>query len=140
MKAMPTAILIGTMSLLAACGTQPSERTGGGAAAGAATGAGIGALGGPPGAAIGALVGAGAGAATGAATSPNQVNLGKPIWDNPETRVPTPSGSVAPATGQRYGSSGRAASTADHSADQLNAQSLSDAQAGQSFTPSGAAR
>ena len=100
MKAITTATLLGALSLLVACGTKPSERAGGGAAAGAATGAGIGALGGPPGAAIGALVGAGAGAATGAATSPKNVNLGKPIWSNPETRVPTPSGPVAPATGQ----------------------------------------
>jgi len=73
---------------VAACGTQPGERTTGGAAAGAATGAGIGALGGPVGALAGAAIGAGAGAVTGAATSPSQVNLGAPPWDNPRARIP----------------------------------------------------
>ena len=38
---------------------------------------------GPPGAAVGALVGAGVGAAGGAATTPSQVNLGKPVWEQP---------------------------------------------------------
>ncbi|MBV1800251.1 peptidoglycan-binding domain-containing protein [Siccirubricoccus sp. G192] len=71
-----------------ACGTEPRERTTGGAAAGAATGAGIGALGGPVGALAGAAIGAGAGAATGAATSPRDVNLGEPPWSNPEVRTP----------------------------------------------------
>src|SRR5690349_18279901 len=89
---------LGALCLLSACGTAPGERTTGGAAAGAATGAGIGALAGPPGMAVGALVGGGAGAATGAATSPQQVNLGKPPWTNPQTRLPTPNGTVAPAT------------------------------------------
>lgn len=73
---------------LAACGTDPRDRTTGGAAAGAATGAGIGALGGPVGALAGAAIGAGAGAVTGATTSPRDVNLGKPVWDNPEVRTP----------------------------------------------------
>ena len=85
-------MMIGLVALLAACGTTQQERTTGGTAAGAATGAGVGALAGPPGMAAGALIGGGAGAATGAATSPSQVNLGKPPWTNPETRVPTPGG------------------------------------------------
>lgn len=72
---------------LAACGTGEKERTTGGAAAGAATGAGVGALAGPPGALVGAGVGAGVGAVTGATTTPNQVNLGKPPWSNPNARV-----------------------------------------------------
>jgi peptidoglycan hydrolase-like protein with peptidoglycan-binding domain len=72
---------------LAGCGTNPEERTGGGAAAGAATGAAVGALGGPVGVGVGALVGAGTGAATGAATTPQQVNLGRPPWDNPNAEV-----------------------------------------------------
>ena len=111
--------LLGLLGLLAACGERPGERATGGAAAGAATGAAVGALAGPPGVAIGALVGGGAGAATGAATSPNEVNLGKPPWTNPETRVPTPNGPVAP------GRSARIDRSHDYDADHLNAQQLS---------------
>lgn len=74
--------------LVAACGTDPQERVAGGAAAGAATGAGVGALGGPVGALAGAGIGAAAGATTGAVTSPDQVNLGRPLWEDPEVRVP----------------------------------------------------
>ncbi len=76
---------------LAACGTNSSDRTTGGAAAGAATGAGVGALGGPVGALAGAAIGAGAGAVTGATTSPRDVNLGTPPWSNPEVRTPVDS-------------------------------------------------
>src|SRR5690242_8206965 len=86
------------IALLAGCGQTQPERTSGGAAAGAATGAGVGALAGPPGMAVGALVGGGAGAATGAATKPNQVNLGKPPWTNPETRVPGETSSSSSST------------------------------------------
>jgi phage tail tape-measure protein len=96
MKHAVKIVAVGMLGLLAACGETPQERTTGGAAAGAASGAAVGALAGPPGMAVGALVGGGAGAATGAATGPNQVNLGKPPWTNPETRVPTPNGPVAP--------------------------------------------
>jgi len=74
--------------LVAACGTDPQERVTGGAAAGAATGAGVGALGGPVGALAGAAIGGGAGAVTGAVTEPRDVNLGRPVWENPQTRVP----------------------------------------------------
>src|ERR1700749_3773041 len=98
MKYTMTVVAAGMLGLLAACGTSPGERTGGGAAAGAATGAAVGALAGPPGVVVGGLVGAGAGAATGAATRPDQLNLGKPPWTNPETRVPTPKGAVATAS------------------------------------------
>ncbi|WBV44082.1 hypothetical protein [Pseudoroseomonas cervicalis] len=73
---------------LAACGTNERDRVQGGAAAGAATGAGVGALGGPVGAAVGAVVGGGAGAVTGATTSPQDVNLGRPLWRDPEVRTP----------------------------------------------------
>lgn len=83
-----TILLVIALAALAGCGNTQPERTSGGAAAGAATGAGIGALGGPPGMLAGALIGGGAGAATGAATKPQQVNLGKPPWTNPETHVP----------------------------------------------------
>lgn len=74
--------------MVAACGTDPQERMTGGAAAGAATGAGVGALGGPVGALAGAAVGGGAGAVAGATTSPSDVNLGRPVWNDPATRVP----------------------------------------------------
>ncbi len=73
---------------VAACGTREPDRTTGGAATGAATGAAVGALGGPVGVLAGAAIGAGAGAATGAATSPRDVNLGRPVWSNPEVRTP----------------------------------------------------
>ncbi len=109
-------VVAGALALLASCGTDPQERTSGGAAAGAATGAGIGALAGPPGVVVGAIVGGGAGAATGAATSPSQVNLGKPPWTNPEARVPSPSGS-------RSQTNVSAAKEHD-TVEQLNAQSL----------------
>jgi phage tail tape-measure protein len=78
---------------LAACGTDPGERVEGGAAAGAATGAAVGALGGPAGAVVGGVVGAGAGAATGAVTDSSDVNLGRPVWRNPETRLNPPDSS-----------------------------------------------
>ena len=130
MKTKMTFVALGALCLLSACGQSPKERTTGGAAAGAATGAAVGALAGPPGMAVGALVGGGAGAATGATTSPQQVNLGKPPWTNPETRVPTPHGSVSPASSAR-------SDLADADFDRLNDQSLSAAQNG-SRTPDSA--
>ena len=94
-------LLAGALLLpVAGCGTNSQDRTTGGAAAGAATGAGIGLLGGPVGVLVGGAIGAGAGAVTGGATKPSQLNLGKPPWSNPETRVPTANGTYAPATGQ----------------------------------------
>ena len=125
MKSIVSVTALGALCLLSACGTGPEERTTGGAAAGAATGAGIGALAGPPGMAVGALVGGGAGAATGAATSPQQVNLGKPPWTNPQTRLPTPNGSVAPAT---HGDRSQNAEV-----DRLNAESLRASQSGGTY-------
>ncbi len=89
--------------LLAGCGTNSRDRAEGGAATGAATGAVVGALGGPVGVGVGALVGAGAGAATGAATTPDQVNLGKPVWNNPETNV----SGKHPAASSRHAASSR---------------------------------
>ena len=123
MRAMITFAALGALCLLSACGETPKERTTGGAAAGAATGAAVGALGGPPGMAVGALVGGGAGAATGAATSPQRVNLGKPPWTNPETRLPTPNGSVAT----------RGDNSQNAEVDRLNDQSLNAAQSGNSY-------
>ena len=70
-----------TAGLLAACGETTSDRAEGGAAVGAASGAAIGAVFGGVGAIPGALIGAAVGAGTGAETSPQQVNLGEPIWD-----------------------------------------------------------
>ena len=124
MRHAVTILAIGALGLLAACGTTPKERTTGGAAAGAATGDGIGALAGPPGIVAGALIGGGAGAATGAATSPSQVNLGKPPWTNPETRVPTPTGTATPR------SNGRADTSQNAAVDRLNDESLRSAQEG----------
>ncbi len=75
------------VSLLTACGTRQPERAQGGALTGAGTGAAVGALGGPVGAAAGAGIGAAVGATTGAVTTPNQINLGKPIYKNPDVNV-----------------------------------------------------
>jgi len=125
MKHSANILALGVLGLLAACGTNPQERTTGGAAAGAATGAAVGALAGPPGVVAGALIGGGAGAATGAATSPSQVNLGKPPWTNPQTRVPTPNGPVSPASSR----SSRGSDTSQNAeVDRLNDQSLQNAQ------------
>jgi len=59
---------------------------------------------------------------TGASTSPKDVNLGKPPWTNPETRVPTPNGPASPATARRGDTSQNA------EVDRLNDQSLRSAQ------------
>lgn len=76
------ALLAATLVLLAACGSDPADRTEGGAATGAASGAAIGVIGGPFGVVGGALVGGGIGAIAGVATSPNQVDLGSPPWSD----------------------------------------------------------
>ena len=82
-----TIAVVGGLALLAGCGTTPGERTSGGAATGALSGAAVGALAGPVGAGVGALIGAGAGAVTGAVTTPQEVNLGRPIWDSPNAHI-----------------------------------------------------
>ena len=69
-----------TAVLLSACGTQIGDR----AASGAAIGGGAGLVAGGIGAIPGAIIGAG----VGAFTTPDQVNLGEPVWDDgddPET-------------------------------------------------------
>ena len=96
MRLLLTTVALGLLVALAGCGQNEPGRATGGAAAGAATGAGIGMIAGPPGAAAGALIGGGAGAIAGATTSPQEVNLGRPPWNNPNTRVPTPNGPVGP--------------------------------------------
>jgi len=83
-QAMPIKYALVAMAfLLAGCGASEPGRVQGGAAAGAATGATIGLIGGPPGVAAGAIIGGGAGALTGASTTPQQVDLGKPVWKKP---------------------------------------------------------
>jgi hypothetical protein len=72
----------------------------------------------------GALFGGRAGAATGAVTSPNQVNLGKPPWTNPDTRVPTPVGTANPVR------RGRTDTSQNTAVDRLNDESLRSAQQG----------
>jgi len=71
-------VLLFSLSALGACGTGTGER----AASGAGIGAGVGALGGLiMGSPIeGALIGGAVGAGTGALTTPEQINLGRPIW------------------------------------------------------------
>lgn len=103
MRLLMSLIAAGAVVLVAGCGQQEPGRTTGGAAAGAATGAGIGALAGPPGILAGAVIGGGAGALTGASTNANQLNLGTPPWNNPETRVPTPNGTAAPTAAEPAG-------------------------------------
>ncbi len=70
------------VTLLAACGNNPNDRTQGGAVAGAGTGATIGLIGGPIGVVVGAVIGGGAGALAGASTKPQEVNLGPPPWSH----------------------------------------------------------
>jgi peptidoglycan hydrolase-like protein with peptidoglycan-binding domain len=89
--------------LAAACGTNREDRVTGGAATGAAAGAGVGALGGPPGMLAGAAIGGGVGAVTGATTDANQVNLGEPVWNDPNVRVPGVTGSGSRGSAQASG-------------------------------------
>ncbi len=72
-KSAKTVLVLSTLALLSACGTDPGERALTGGAAGAAGGAAIGAAFGNP--IAGAVVGGVAGAGTGALTSKNQVSL-----------------------------------------------------------------
>lgn len=79
MKRIPlAAVFLFSLCALGACGTSTSER----AISGGGIGAGVGALGGfMVGSPLeGALIGGVVGAGTGALTSPNQINLGHPIW------------------------------------------------------------
>jgi hypothetical protein len=76
MRTIPAVVVVGM--LLAGCGTTTEERALSGGAIGAAGGAVIGALTGSW--AIGAVVGAASGVAAGALTTPDQVDLGKPVW------------------------------------------------------------
>ncbi|GAB0118091.1 hypothetical protein Acid7E03_21630 [Acidisoma sp. 7E03] len=89
--------------LLTGCGSSQPGRTSGGVATGAGTGAAIGIIGGPIGVVVGAAVGAGAGALTATNTTPQQVNLGDPLWQrnegvtsNSSLATPQPTGSLPP--------------------------------------------
>jgi len=69
---------LGSILLLAGCGTDPGDRALSGGMIGAGAGAIIGAATGT--AATGAAIGALSGAAIGAATNPCELNLGDPYW------------------------------------------------------------
>ncbi len=97
MNAKPILASLSVLALLSGCGTNEKDRVQGGAATGAATGATVGLVGGPIGVVVGGVIGGGVGALTGATTDPKDLNLGKPVWANPDTRIPTMSGPVAPA-------------------------------------------
>jgi osmotically inducible lipoprotein OsmB len=72
---MKTIILATTATLaLAGCGTQMGDRLASGAAIGGSVGLAAGGVGAIPGALVGAAVGG--------LTSPEQVNLGKPVWND----------------------------------------------------------
>jgi peptidoglycan hydrolase-like protein with peptidoglycan-binding domain len=79
---------------LAACGTNPKDRTLGGASVGAAAGAAVGAI-----SSLslfeGMLIGATAGALTGVLTDESQINLGSPPWTK---RSSTATGSASSNT------------------------------------------
>jgi branched-subunit amino acid ABC-type transport system permease component len=66
-------VLVAATVALAGCGTQMGDRLASGAAIGASAGVVAGGVGAIPGAIVGAAVGG--------LTTPDQVNLGKPVWD-----------------------------------------------------------
>ncbi len=79
MKTTAGMLLVTTALLMAACGTSTQDR----ALSGAGIGAGAGLIGGAlTGHQLaGAVIGGAGGAAAGGLTSPNQIDLGKPIWE-----------------------------------------------------------
>jgi hypothetical protein len=77
---MRITIVLAALALLAGCGTSSFDRVTTGAGTGAAGGAAIGLIGGPIGVLGGAAIGAGVGAVTGGVTTPEQIDLGKPVW------------------------------------------------------------
>ena len=79
MKPIQTILAIAAATtLLAACGDNTTDRAVSGGAIGAVAGGVIGSTMGVGGA--GAVLGGAAGAAAGGMTTPDQVNLGKPLW------------------------------------------------------------
>lgn len=97
-----SALAMASTGLLAGCGSSQPGRTSGGVATGAGTGAAIGIIGGPIGIVVGAAVGAGAGALTATNTTPQQVNLGDPLWSR--SQGVTASSGLAPAPNAPPGS------------------------------------
>jgi osmotically inducible lipoprotein OsmB len=75
---MKKLLLVSTILALAACGDNTTDRAAVGAGIGAVTGAVVGSTIGHGGA--GALVGGAAGAAVGGMTTPDEIDLGKPVW------------------------------------------------------------
>lgn len=67
-------LVVAATVALAGCGTQMGDRLASGAAIGASAGVVAGGVGAIPGAIVGAAVGG--------LTSPDQVNLGKPVWND----------------------------------------------------------
>lgn len=101
--AIRSCITLAGLSLLTACGGSQPGRTSGAVATGAGTGAAIGIIGGPIGIVVGAAVGAGAGALTATNTTPQQVNLGDPLWAR-EQGAPAGPATMPVAGGNAYGS------------------------------------
>jgi hypothetical protein len=95
-------LAIASVGLIAGCGDSQPGRTSGGMATGAGTGAAIGLIGGPIGVVVGAAVGAGAGALTATNTTPQQVNLGDPLWASEHGATTGPS-TTPVAGGTAYG-------------------------------------
>ena len=75
-------VFCGLLITLTACGTDPKDRTQGGAAAGATAGATVGMWAGPPGMVVGAFIGGGLGALSGATIPEENLDLGEPVWKN----------------------------------------------------------
>ncbi len=75
------AFLIAAVGILAACGNNRTDRALSGGALGAGAGAAVGAVTG--GSLVGgALIGGAVGAGAGALTDSDDVNLGKPVWND----------------------------------------------------------
>jgi hypothetical protein len=95
MASRPLSVLL-IAAALGACGTQPDDRAGSGAAVGAGSGAAVGALFFGVGAIPGALIGAGVGAGTGAATAPPEATGDRPAGAPAVAPMPTRSEPPAP--------------------------------------------
>ncbi len=121
---------LGALALLAACGTNPQERTSGGAAAGAATGAVVGAIAGPPGMVVGAVVGA-----CGRKRQLELLDVAQPEESGQAVAGITPTCAFRTSTygWPRTTIRPKPNSAADHSADQLNTQSYQNAQNGKNW-------
>lgn len=100
--AVRSGLALALVGLLAGCGSSQPGRTSGGVATGAGTGAAIGIIGGPIGVVVGAAVGAGAGALTATNTTPQQVNLGDPLWS--QSKGANTASGLAPAPNAPAGS------------------------------------